>query len=203
MTMVHPAKLAVCVVASVVLHSFFLTHTLLGRATKAVSNKVLHITVRSIDRPSLASQPPDVSVHVPSTKNALSPQGFYRATLAIAPSPAPNPDPTELDVQQATGGVLAEHFFSSSEVDTPAAPETNWPIAIQGGFARSLSYTATVSIWINSAGKIEKVQILSLQPDSERVRTGLLAMEGAIVQPAMLRGVAVANQRNIEMQISP
>jgi hypothetical protein len=112
-----------------------------------------------------------------------------------------SPDPTEVDVL-LSGVVLIENFYSTSEVDTPATPENDWPVIVAEGLYKDAYVQAVVSVWINSQGRIERVEVNEMQPESERVKEGLLAMVGAMVRPAMLKGIAVANQRTMQMWLA-
>ncbi len=117
-------------------------------------------------------------------------------------------DPTELDVLQA-GTALVENFYPSSEVDTPAAPETDWPVGPIDSLSnesntrfRVLTFQATVTVWVVSSGRIERVDVMEMQPESQKIKASLEAMVGQTVKPAMLGGLAVANQRVLKMWIT-
>jgi hypothetical protein len=97
--------------------------------------------------------------------------------------------------------LMVENFYESSDVDEPATPETDWPIVVEG-MTRSLTFNVQVSIWISSLGRIEQVEVLQIQPESEKVRMSLQTMVGAMVKPALRAGVSVANKRTLELWLT-
>ncbi len=118
------------------------------------------------------------------------------------------PDPTELDVLQA-GTALVENFYASSEVDTPASPEADWPVGpidnlFDGSTTRfrPLTFQATLTVWVSSSGRIERIDVTQLQPENQTIKASLEAMVGQSVKPAMRGGLAVANQRTLQMWIT-
>ena len=97
---------------------------------------------------------------------------------------------------------MVENFYESSDVDEPATPETDWPIVVEG-MTRGRTFNVQVSIWISSLGRIEHVDVLQIQPESEKVRMSLQTMVGAMVKPALREGVSVANKRTLELWLTP
>ena len=98
--------------------------------------------------------------------------------------------------------LMVENFYESSDVDEPATPETDWPIVVEG-MTRGRTFNVQVSIWISSLGRIEHVDVLQIQPESEKVRMSLQTMVGAMVKPALREGVSVANKRTLELWLTP
>ena len=98
-------------------------------------------------------------------------------------------------------GVVVENFYESSDVDEPATPETDWPIVVEG-MTRGLTFNVQVSVWISSLGRIERVEVIQMQPESEKVRLSLQTMVGATVRPALRAGVNVANIRSLELWLT-
>jgi hypothetical protein len=201
MVISRKAKLLLCFVCSLGLHFSGLHFLPIGTVSSATL-PVITVVLREADN----AKPSAVGVSVPSTQLQSLHHTTRRAKVdselwVTRPYDDRAPDPTELDVL-AAGTLLVEKFYLSSEVDTPATPIEDWPVAITEGLSRRLYVEAKVMIWVSSVGRIERVEVMEVLPDSQRVKEGLQTMVGAMVKPAMLAGVAVANQRTIQMWLT-
>jgi hypothetical protein len=199
MTISHSAKFTLCVACSFVLHGLVLQQ----------------MSVTSITAPRLPEAASIVSVRyiAPAAVNATvagevtakvvsSARPPKSVDAAIVPSPSINYvaiAPTEAVTADVSSRSVEKIYYASADVDTVAAPETDWPITVSQGLPAGLFYEAKVSIWVSAEGNIDRLEILDLKPESQRVRSAIEAMVGIILQPAMRGGFAVASQRNIEL----
>jgi hypothetical protein len=210
----HIAKFVIFLASSVALHVLGWQWMSARLPAMLPMSAVVSAPVRFIE---LASFKPSATQAVGATQVALGPkkptnlQDYTPANLAnwLPPIDADRrPDPTELDVLQA-GTALVENFYTSSEVDSPATPETDWPVGLIEGLPsesttrfRALTFEATITVWVGSSGRIERIEVMQLQPESQKIKVSLEAMVGQTVKPAMLGGLAVANQRVLKMWIT-
>ncbi len=198
MTISHFAKFALCISCSLMLHGVVLQQMSVASVTAprlpeaAVIVSLRYIAPARVIAPvtteatvKTASSPP-----LPKSADAVTDSSIPLKPFATAPSET-----------MAEDGLsrLVENYYTSTEVDTVAAPETDWPITVNQGLPAGLFYEAKISIWVNSEGHIDRLEILDLKPESQRVRSAIEAMVGIILQPATRNGLAVASQRDIEL----
>jgi hypothetical protein len=210
----HIAKFVIFLSSSVALHVLGWQWMSTRQPARLPMSAAVSAQVRFIE---LASFRPSATQTVGAARVVLGPkkpinlQDYAPANLANWLPPIDTdrrPDPTELDVLQA-GTALVENFYPSSEVDTPATPETDWPVGPIEGLSsesttrfRALTFEATVTVWVGSSGRIERIEVMQVQPESQKIKVSLEAMVGQTVKPAMLGGLAVANQRVLKMWIT-
>jgi hypothetical protein len=208
------AKFVIFLASSVALHVLGWQWMSARQPARLPSSAAVLAQIRFIELPRFnpsATQALNAASVVAVPTKPISPKEYTPANLAnwLPPIDAdPRPDPTELDVLQA-GTALVENFYPSSEVDTPATPETDWPVGPIEGIPngattrfRALTFQATFTVWVDSNGRIERIDVMEVLPESQKIKASLEAMVGQTVKPAMLGGLAVANQRVIKMWIT-
>jgi hypothetical protein len=190
------AKLILCSVCSAALHGLFLEQFIIGQTA---SNRPISgssdLQIRYI--PSFISLP---AVEITSAKQLPTDSGVSSLVKPVQAIPIIRNEILESAVS-TNEFVVVENFYESSEVDEPATPDTDWPIVVEG-MTRGLIFNVQVSIWISSLGRIERVEVLQIQPESEKVRHSLQTMVGTTVKPALRAGVNVANKRTIELWLT-
>ncbi len=190
------AKIIFCSVCSATLHFLFLGQISIGQTepNRPIAGRselkiryILNVVNRS-------------AVEADSTK---LPAENSRELRSAMPIQLTEPSSAEMGATavQLNESVVVENFFDSSDVDEPASPETDWPILV-GGMAIGLTFNVQASVWISSRGRIERVEVIQIQPESEKVRFSLQTMVGAMVRPALRGGVNVANRRQLEVWLT-
>jgi hypothetical protein len=198
MTISHSAKFTLCVACSFVLHGLVLQQMSVTSITAPrVPEAASIVSVRYI-APAIVNTPVAAEAAVKVVSSARPPKSVDAVTAPSTPINSVAAAPTEA-VTADVSSRSVENYYTSTEVDTVAAPETDWPITVSEGLPAGLFYEAKVSIWVSAEGNIDRLEILDLKPESQRVRSAIEAMVGIILQPAMRGGFAVASQRNIEL----
>lgn len=140
-----------------------------------------------------------------------APAGALQVQMrTAAPSPAPVQPPAQEAITAATvapamspdnhppEGAASSRFLSTGNVDQPAAPRGEWSIDTSR-LPLGVMYRAQLGIWIDAAGKIQRVEIEELAPDDDRARQALQNLVSTQMLPALLDGLPVGNVRRIEL----
>ena len=126
----------------------------------------------------------------PSAEAVQPPEQTAIAAPAAAPAVPPDNRPAE--------GAASSRFLSTGNVDQPAAPRGEWVIDTSQ-LPLGVMYRAQLGIWIDAAGKIQRVEIEELTPDDDRARQALQNLVSTQMLPALLGGLPVGNVRRIEL----
>lgn len=190
------AKFVFCSVCSAALHFLLLEQVVIGQT---VSNGgaagLSDLTIRYI--PAYLNPPAVEVIAIKPQPRDISTSRTVMPVQPIANSSAETKE-TACPINES---VVVENFYESAEVDEPASPETDWPIVVEG-MTRGLTFNVQITVWISSLGRIERVEAIQIQPESEKVRLSLQSMVGTMVRPALRAGVNVANKRNIELWLT-
>jgi outer membrane biosynthesis protein TonB len=198
MTISHSAKLTLCVTGSCVLHALVLQQmSVASIAVPQPPKAAAVVSARYIAAPAKVSPPAPAEANV-NVANQPQPPNEIKTAPPLTPSSAPVTAPGQTD-EVNPSPQSAKTYYTSNEVDSVAAPETDWPITVSQGLGTGLVYEAKVSIWVNSEGNIDRLEIVNLEPESQRVRSAIEAMVGIILQPATRGGLAVPSQQTIEL----
>jgi hypothetical protein len=195
------ANVFFCSVCSVVLHFALLEQIIIGQTASnrppiGASDLKIRYIPSYLNPAVVESIPKDIQPKNSPPKDL----GVSRPVIPVEPIASGSAE-TNDPVSPINESVVVENFYESSDVDDPASPETDWPIVV-GGMTRGITFNVQAFVWISSLGKIERVEVIQIQPESEKVRIGLQSMVGAMVRPALRAGVNVANKRSLELWLT-
>jgi hypothetical protein len=189
-------KIFFCSACSAVLHFLLLEQFTVGQAQSARPVAELpDLKIRYI--PSYFSSP---AVEITPKKLPAKEPVMPKVVVPVQPTVAIEREVSE-PALPANESIVVENFYESAEVDEPASPESEWPIVVEG-MTRGLTFNVQMSVWVSSLGRIERVDVIQVEPESEKVRLSLQSMLGATVRPAVRAGANVANKRNLEFWLT-
>jgi periplasmic protein TonB len=126
------------------------------------------------------------------------------ATLVVQlETPAPAPPSPQSDPAPAPR-VLPKRYLTSSEVDERATPlEMAALLYPEKAYINRIRGTVRMRIYISSAGRVEKAEIVDAAPKGHFEQAALDAAQRTSFSPARKDGRAVPSQKLIEVEFDP
>lgn len=145
---------------------------------------------------------PEAAVPLPPLPELAPPLAVAPQQAASEPLPAALPQPSvPAPPTAAAAPSFQERYYRTGEVDQPANPLSEWRIDT-ARLPPGERHRAALAVWIDSAGKITRVEIARIDPDNDEAREALRDLAQTAMDPATLAGVRVGNVRLIEIVFS-
>ena len=137
---------------------------------------------------------------------AASPALVSPANTAAAAAASPielAAAPPERGAPAAGGRDAPGYHYSVDEVDTPAAPRSDWDVDIASLLSRNVAMVS-FEVQVSDTGRLERCKVIQIQPPAASLEEPLASrLCKTRATPAIRRGVAVPSVRRIELVLAP
>ncbi|OYU45561.1 MAG: hypothetical protein CFE44_06825 [Burkholderiales bacterium PBB4] len=141
---------------------------------------------------------------IASSQRAFDPIDTNRHRLVVKESISTelhaNYSETETAKANAIDQTTTEQYWQSDDLDSQAQPVGEWEINLEALPVKSKT-TMRVQLWISSAGKIDRWELLSLHENTAAILECLAPIDSTVVNAARIHGQPTASIKLIEISI--